>query len=166
MRSLTEQVTFKVSAETLAQLQQRGRTQGLDANPYARRLVEEGLDRGGTENLADEFRELLAVLRPLADRMCSLPTESTPMPSNTIAAAQLEQFSNLVQRATESILSHKTEASPDNQPAQTAIALIANRLLELRADLNKTFAALLHYNMGFSAEEAQHWVDVRLSRGN
>jgi hypothetical protein len=165
MRSLTEQVTFKVSSETLAQLQQRGRTQGLDANPYARKLVEEGLDRDRTENLADEFRELLAVLRPIADRIAGAPSESqTQSTSASLSTRQLEALDTLL-RQTLDHLQRQSGADRTGDPdQQQSITLLANQLVELRADLNKTFAALLHYKMDFSVEEAQRWVDVRLSR--
>ena len=99
MRSLTEQVTFKVSRDMLAILQERGRLQGLDANPYARKLVEEGLESDRAEHLADELRELLGILRPLASQ---LTTVADKVPASSVAPSagdQIEQMADVVSQA-------------------------------------------------------------------
>jgi hypothetical protein len=158
MRSLTEQVTFKVSRETLQALQARGRELGLDANPFARKLVDDGLSCNPYEALADELRELLASLRPLVELPRATPSTSLVEESANIAGSLQAVLVEGIKRLEARLLIPLKEIASERK----AIAALADNLLELRADLNKTFAALLHYQMGFSVEDAQHWVDARL----
>lgn len=162
MKTLSEQVTFKVSRETLEALQSRGKSCGLDANPYARKLVEAGLETDRSEDLADELRELLAVVRPLTDRLANAESMAG---ATTTTGFQFEQFGEEIGRALLEMEERlASRIAPPNVDSQ-GLAALFNQLSELRADLNKTFAALLHYQMNFSVEEAQRWVDARLNAG-
>lgn len=163
MRSLTEQVTFKVSRDMLAILQERGRLQGLDANPYARKLVEEGLESDRAEHLADELRELLGLLRPLASQ---LTTVADSIPASSVAPSagdQIEQITDVVSQAANHFAQTLSNLQSELEARLEPINVLANQLFDLRADFNKSFAALLHYQMGFTVEEAQRWVDARLN---
>lgn len=161
MRSLTEQVTFKVSSDMLASLQERGRQHGLDANPFARKLVEEALATDRAEHLADELRELLGLLRPIASQLTGCELLSASADSQT-ASDQIRQMNDLVSQAAKQFAHALSSVQSDIDSQLQPISMLANQLAELRADLNKSFAALLHYQMGFSVEDAQRWVDARM----
>lgn len=163
MRTLTEQITFKVSHETLLTLRERGRSHRLDANPYARKLVEEGLERDRAESIADELHEVLGLLRPLAEAIAGQPA----LGARVAAQQAVDDNSTLLTQSTASTLAQldATISKLHTQVAEklSAVDLLVGQLRELRSDLNKTFAALLHYQMGFSAADAQRWIDARLS---
>ena len=162
MRTLTEQITFKVSRETLNALQERGRSQALDANPFARKLVEEGLDRDRSENLADELRELLAILRPLAERITANSESETRSDKTDLTSTHIEQLTEALSLGLSQIADDLARFQSDLVGKLQGVDALAAQLVELRVDLNKTFAALLHYQMGFPADEAQRWMDERL----
>ena len=163
MRSLTEQVTFKVSRDMLVILQERGREQGLDANPYARKLVEEGLESDRAEHLADELRELLGLLRPIASRLATI-ADSEPMSAGAqLASDQIAQTTEIVSHAANHFAQTLGSLQSEMESRLQPISVLADQIFELRADFNKSFAALLHYQMGFTVEDAQRWVDARLN---
>ena len=163
MKTLSEQVTFKVSRETLEALQARGKSYGLDANPYARKLVEAGLETDRSEDLADELRELLTVIRPMADRLST--TQSAAATTDATPGFQVEQLGEELGRALLEMEERIAQKVGPSSVDSHGLTTLADQLIELRADLNKTFAALLHYQMNFSVEEAQRWVDARLNAG-
>lgn len=163
MASLTEQVTFKVSQETLAVLRERARAHGLDANPFARQLVEEGLESDRHAMLSDELRELLGLLRPVAMQLEAWNAAHATAADKQLAEDQLKQITDCVSQVAnltaQDLSNLKSAVLEQLQP----IPGLFDQVFELRADLNKAFAALLHYQMGFSVEEAQRWVEARLS---
>jgi len=84
------QITFKVSPELHAALEEQAQRRHISANVFARELVEQALSQSLTGNHLDEFRELVGQLRQQMTRLgetqpaSSSTASETPMPSSLL----------------------------------------------------------------------------------
>ena len=135
---MPQQVTFKVTPELLATLEEQAAKRGMSVNIFARELVEQGLRQSLTGNHLDEFRELVGQLRQEVARFASQPRPAQPPKQDGQSLGSPHDVAEQVERLIQAF--NERDA-------------YAGELRELRQQLARMMATLHQYAAGEPAKE-------------